>query len=144
MKKLILLSVFALIAGFGCGHKKLTYNNENNLVENEKDGLSVRTLWLKNKKDSIDVLLMVRSGYAENIVLKESSFLIEFGGEKFAVRPGTGDLVMRQGLTYERLLIFKMHKAKPMEGTAVVHIDPLVTESGKKLPPFKLSLGVSR
>ena len=143
MKNAIFVCLLSVLAFAGCSHKKLTYQNENAVIENEKGGLSARTIWLKNKKDSIDVLFLLRNQYNETIVLKESAFIVEFGGEKFPARQGTGELVLRAGLTYEKLLIFKMHKHKAMEGTAHFHIEPITTESGKVLPPLKVSLGVT-
>lgn len=152
MKRLltIVLSASFLIS-VGCSHNKVTYEG-GGFASNEKDGngIQARVIWLKNKKDSIDILLSLSNKYQQPLTFKRSGITLTLNGSEMSLRKSnfSGELAPN-GLEKE-LIIFDtpVRKDEAANGVAVLKFDNLYLDMGqsakedKKVPPLVLELEV--
>ncbi|MBC7692401.1 MAG: hypothetical protein H7222_11615 [Methylotenera sp.] len=151
VSKISLAVVCGSIVAFGasCGHKKISYNAAEATASSETDGkgLITQVIWLKPKKDTIDLKVSLTNHYAHDIAFKRSAVRMTFNGVNGVPKKNdlTGDLPA--GATESAVLIFEFDRIVAKKGTVVLTIDPITggageANEGKKIPAINLELPV--
>jgi hypothetical protein len=137
------LMLFALV--IGCAHKKVEYTGETGSIDNEKNGLNARVMWLKNKKDMIDINVKFHNNYKNPVFMKQSAFQLTYGGETVSLKNGSG-ISLSPDQSGIEILHFAFGADKAKSGNATLKIDPIVNEDkpDKKFPPIVLNLPVEK
>jgi hypothetical protein len=143
MKKILLLCLMALFTA-SCAHTKLAYDPSTAVVENEPQGISLRTVWLKNKDKSIDLMVYLTNHYSEDVTIKNSSWVLGYNTERFAMKDSSGDITLRAGLTQEKILIFGLPENERRSGEVTLTVDPITKEKdGKPVKKITVTLPIS-
>ena len=105
----------------------------------------VQALWLKNKKDKVDVNLRLRNDYKQSVTIKFNEILLEHAGERGnLLHPSGGMLELTSGETQERVFIFRFFSGKlrsaPAKLTIKVSEGPMENYGKKMLQPLVLDL----
>lgn len=141
---LILVSLVAFSAS--CGKKRYRFNGDQGSASTEADGsgLIVDVDWVKNKGDSIDVLLYIKNTYDHPVVIQTKSYKAEYHGQTYALTGLNRPEEFAPNTTEKKTLIFKADKKIPKKGTVILTIDPIhegeIDKMTKKLKPIKLQL----
>jgi hypothetical protein len=148
-KSLLLALVALSIAGFagGCGHKRVEYEGSDGVASTGESGksLKARVIWLKNKKDTVDLSVQLANQYDKPIAFKRSAIKLSFNGVEGVFKKSGFSGDMAPGSMEQELIIFSFEPAAPKTGTVVLTIDPITTEDGgKKLAALKLELPVAK
>lgn len=149
--KLMILSALITLTG-ACGHQKIKYEG-GGIASNEKEGrgLQAQVIWLKRKKDAIDILMTLQNKYEQNVNFKRSGITLSLNGQQLALRDSqfSGDMGPNQ--LEKGLLLFSATAGElPETGVASLRIDKIVSlsEDGKntetKLPPLVMELEVKK
>ncbi len=141
MRLISVLSALALAFTISaCAGKKVVYEGGAATKSTSAGpGIASSVVWLKNKKNSLDVNVRLTNEYSHPVMFRLSQAKMTFGG--VTVAPSKMDLFeMGAGLTAERVLIFKFGDTKAMAGVAELTLIP--QHDGKDLPPLKIALTV--
>jgi hypothetical protein len=146
MKKIILfLFLSTLLAGIACSHHKIEYRpGELSAKSVSPTGnLSADVVWMKNKKDTVDLLLMLTNTSKSSVFLR-SSFRLYFNNTEGVRYTNDMPEEIPSGAAPKGLLVFRFDTGKPMAGTVKLVIDPIYADAdGKnKLPPITLERAV--
>lgn len=144
---IVLLAVSFL--GANCAYKKVSYE-KSAAVTNEsgdagKGNLSAKMIWLKNKKNRIDVSVNLENNYEFPISMSQDAFFFTIGGKKVAAKSFSG-VELRAHTSKDQLLIFEYPEGN-RSGEATLVIDPIMGASSEgatknKLPPLTITLDV--
>lgn len=102
-----------------------------------------KVLWLKNKKDTIDLLVDLRNEYPHPVTLRSNSFALDFGGRTVGPQSDSIWVTLAPGMNREQLLIFKLGQTKPPVGPATFTVKPLKGES-QELPGITVEMAATR
>jgi hypothetical protein len=145
-----LLSLLLLVAtlGLGCSHQKTRYD-QNGFISNEKEGegLQAQVVWLKNKKNQIDILVNLLNRYSEPIRLQDTGISLTFNGENIPLFRSEMSGQMAPNSFDKVLLFFNKTGKNTQEGVALLTIGDVKSDFGKdskipNIPPLKLELEV--
>ncbi len=136
-----LISTLLLALTIGCANKAIPISPEIGTQENEKGGLTARVMWMKNKPKSVDFSIAFVSSYGEEIIVKDSSYTLEYKGEKIPIRESRGSSVFSPNSKYEKTLVFVLSENENRQGQVTLTIDPIQSEKDlKHLKPIKFVL----
>ncbi|HEX4924919.1 MAG TPA: hypothetical protein VFV50_12575 [Bdellovibrionales bacterium] len=150
LKFIIIAAALALTSA--CGHQKIKYEG-GGLASNEKEGrgIQAQVIWLKRKKDAIDILMTLQNKYEQNVAFKRSGITLTLNGQQLMLRDAqfTGDMEPNQ--LEKGLLLFASAAGElPETGVAQLKIDKIVAVSQDekktetKLPPLVMELEVRK
>jgi hypothetical protein len=132
-----------------CAYNKMQYGTEG-ISQNEKGEhkLEGRVVWLKNKKNAADVLVMLRNDYKHPVVIKLNDFQLDIEGETAALINQGTITELTPGQTSEQLLKFRFASVKERAGTAKITLakifeGPIESMGKKPLPPLTLQVPVA-
>lgn len=142
----IMIAVTTLALGIGCGKKRHKFTAEQGSASTEQDGsgLLVDVDWVKNKRDSIDVLVYLKNTYGEPVVIPTKAYKVTYHGKTYGLRGPSTLEEFAPNTTEKKVLIFRTGEEIPKKGTVTLTIDPInqgeAEKVGKKLKPIKLEL----
>lgn len=142
MRLISVLSALALaIVVSACAGKKVVYEGGAATKSTTTGpGIASTVVWLKNKKQTLDVNLRLTNEYAHPVLFRLSQAKMTFGGVSVAPRDSGGIFELGAGMTAERVMIFPFGATKAMAGVAELTLIP--QHDGKDLPPLMIALTV--
>jgi len=138
--KLSSRAVYALlfvIALSSCGGKKVKYDDVQ--VEGA-GGLKAEVEWLKNKRHTIDVRVVLTNGSAGNVAIKPGGLSLTFDGQKGEFKGADWTISLLPNQTDTRNLSFLFSPKVKKEGLAVLGIGYDVQSDKGKAKAASISL----
>jgi hypothetical protein len=154
MKRLMtIILTLGFFTAAGCAHKRVTYEG-GGFASNEKEGvgLQAQVIWLKNKTDTIDILLALTNKYEQPLLFKRSGITLTLNGVPMPMKKSNFSGEMAPNGFEKELVMFETPERKEGNngGVAVLKFDNLYLDSGKspkedkKVPPLILELELQK
>lgn len=125
----------------GCAHKTvLAPDAATAKSEVNGKGMSAQVIWLKNKKNAVDVMVRFTNTYSHSVFLKNKAFQLTVDNNQRGLKNSTFAFELAAGESVEKVLIFDFGESKPKTGTATLTMAPSNTENGSALPILKIEL----
>ncbi len=135
MKRALVLLMISAAGLSACGGKriKIDYEPGQVAVTNDKKGAGVTAelIWVKNKTDSLDIMMTLKNGSAENLAFDPQSWTLTFNGQAGVMKYNDfkGGIVAAHGSRKE-LVVFSFEPKIPLDGDAVLTLGSF--QAGKK------------
>ncbi len=149
MRKLFPLTLLlaASIVLNSCGGKRVQvkYDSGEKVFRNEKtdNSLGVEVVWVKNKSENVDLLLIVKNDYPHPIVIDEDGWHASFDDQKGEVKKLNFKTRFASEQAVKDLVIFGFYPPLPLKGTLKLKIDGIHSADRKKTyPPLEASLEI--
>ena len=132
----------------GCSSKQV-YEGNSAVVHNDSANptAELQVEWVKNKEDSVDMLVWITNISKSQFYVKQSSFHIDFAGQKTSAFNTPAFVELQPGERRQLVLIFKLGRGKPASGIVTLTVDPItegqIEKPGASLAPLKLKLPVA-
>jgi len=135
----ILAITLCTFAACDTAHKKQMPNGENT-VSTDINGkaLSLEVEWIKNKRKSLDMSLVLRNGYEQWVTYKKRSWNLTFNGRPSEVKRYDFSGEIGPGRIEKGIIIFAFQGNVEEHGHGVLTLDPVSTSgdaSGKQEVP---------
>ena len=112
--------VFVLL---GCSGRQVLKLREG--VNEEAKDLTASIIWIKNKRDSVDIKIKLFNGYTHPVHVNRSSFKMTFNGRHGNLNEDSLEIALGSKEFKEQYLMFRFTEEIPAAGDAVFTIDPI-------------------
>lgn len=121
--KLVAIITIALTSSLflsSCSSMRINYPPGKVMAKNIKKGaggLVVEVVWVKNKKDTLDMQLIMKNQYENPIELDSDNWTLTFNNQQGSQRSSSFPLVIQSGALLKGVIVYNFYPDLPKEGT---------------------------
>lgn len=141
------IAALSLLTFAACGHGRITPGDQGKATtEAGEKSISTDVTWVKNKGDTVDILMSLKNGYDFPVAWKRGHVKLSFNGREGTIRKYEFTGQLEPGEVQKALVIFDFTPEIPREGKIVLTMGPFTPEAKegvttpKSVPALKLEM----